>query len=149
MRDGLGFNNTIRYRLYDSNGNLKDDKITHNQTQNNALTQVIDALDDGTCSHIITMAIGIGSGQAATDTALSSISSFETGAAVSATQSGTPEDTVEFSATFTAGGSWTITEAGLFTSANAASWMMFYDDSISTSMTSGDTLQIDWTVSVS
>ena len=151
MSDGLSFYNTVTYRLYDHEGNLKDTQVTHNQTQDAVLAEVIDALDAGTSNDIITMGIGTGSGQASSDTALSSLSSFETGADVTATQGNKVKtgDKVTFSTTFEAKGSWAIEEAGLFTSADGASGMMFYDDSISTAMTSGDTLQIDWEVSVS
>ena len=147
MNEGLSFCNTVTYRLYDPEGNLKDTQVTHNQAQDAVLAAVIDDLD----TDIITMAIGIGNGQATSDTALSSISSYETGAAVTATQGNKVKtgDKVTFSATFEAKGSWAIEEAGLSTAADGASGLMFYDDSISTAMTSGDTLQIDWEVSVS
>jgi len=148
MNEKIKFDDNVRVRHYDKQGNLIDDYWTHNQTQDAVLDEVIDALDAGTCNDIITMAIGTGSGQATSDTALGSLSSYETGAACSSTQAGDGES-VEFSATFTAGGSWAIEEACLSGAADGASLMMFYDDSISTSMTSGDTLQIDWTVSVS
>ena len=67
------------------------------------------------------------------------------------TQSGSPEDTVEFSCTFTCvGGPWSIEEAGLFTVAACTSGMVFYNsDDISVGMATSETLQIDWTVSVS
>lgn len=151
MNDGLSFCNTVTYRVYDPDGNLKDEQVTHNQTQDAVLAEVIDALDAGSSNDIITMAIGTGTGQATSDTALSSISSYETGAAVTATQGNKVKtgDKVTFSATFEAKGSWAIEEAGLSTAADGASGLMFYDDSISTAMTSGDTLQIDWEVSVS
>ena len=152
MNDGLSFNNTVTYRLYDTEGNLKDEQVTHNKTQDAVLAEVIDALDtSGSNDDIITMAIGTGTGQATSDTALSSLSSYETGAAVSATQGNKAKtgDKVTFSTTFESKGSWAIEEAGLSTAADGASGLMFYDDSISTAMTSGDTLQIDWEVSVS
>lgn len=145
MKSGINFNQNVHYRVYDREGKLKDDKWTHNQPQDAVLEYVIDALDTGTTFAVDTMAIGTGSGQSTSDTALSSLSSYETTAN---TQSGTPEDDIEFSATFTAKGSWAIEEAGLFVKADATASMVFYDDSISTSMTDGDTLQIDWTVSV-
>jgi hypothetical protein len=148
MREKINFEDNVRVRHFDKDGNLLGEWTSHNQTQDAVLDEVIDALDSGTCNDIITMAIGTGSGQSTSDTALGSISSYETGAAVSASQAGDGES-VEFSTTFTAGGSWSIEEAGLFTSADGASGMMFYDDSISTSMSASDTLQIDWTISVS
>lgn len=147
MKENLNIEDNVRIRHY-RDGVLLDEYTSHNQTQDAVLDEVIDALDTGTCNDIITMGIGTGTGQATSDTALGSLSSYETGADVSATQAGDGES-VEFSATFTAGGSWAIEEAGLSTAADCASGLMFYDDSISTSMTSGDTLQIDWTVSVS
>lgn len=147
MKENLNIEDNVRVRHY-RDGVLLDEYTSHNQTQDAVLDEVIDALDTGSCNDIITMGIGTGSGQATSDTALGSLSSYETGAACSATQAGDGES-VEFSATFTAGGSWAIEEAGLSTAADCASGLMFYDDSISTSMTSGDTLQIDWTVSVS
>ena len=148
MRENMKFVDNVRVRHYDKDGNLLGEWTSHNQTQDAVLDEVIDALDTGSCNAIITMGIGTGSGQATSDTALGSISSYETGAAVTTTQAGDGES-AEFSTTFTAGGSWAIEEAGLFTSADGASGMMFYDDSISTSMSASDTLQIDWTVSVS
>ena len=148
MNENIKFSDNVRVRHYDKDGNLLNEYTSHNQTQDAVLDEVIDALDTGSCNDIVTMAIGTGSGQATSDTALGSISSYETGAACTATQAGDGES-VEFSATFTAQGAWSIEEAGLFTSADGASGMMFYDDSISTSMTAADTIQIDWTVSVS
>jgi len=147
MNENIKFKDNVRVKHF-RNGILIDEYTSHNQTQDAVLDEVIDAIDTGSCNDIITMAIGTGSGQATSDTALGSISSYETGASCSATQAGDGES-VEFSATFTAGGAWAIEEAGLSTAADGTSGLMFYDDSISTSMTAGDTLQIDWTVSVS
>lgn len=148
MKEQIEFKDNVIVRHYSKDGEFLGEYTSHNQTQDAVLDEVIDALDSGTCSDIITMGIGTGTGQNAAATALGSLSSYETGAACSSTQAGDGES-VEFSATFTAAGSWAIEEAGLSTAADCASGLMFYDDSISVSMTSGDTLQIDWTVSVS
>ena len=151
MRDGLSFHNEVHYKHFSPEGILKYEHTAFNNTQNTALIEVIDGLDAGSCNNIITMAIGTGTGQNATTTALASLSSFETGANCVGTQgtSVISGDKVTNVATFTAGGNWAIEECGLFTSADAATAMLFYEDSISTSMTSGDTLQISWAVSVS
>ena len=146
MNENIKFRDNVTVKHY-REGNLLGTYHSHNQTQYAVLDEVIDALDTGSCNDIITMGIGTGSGQGRDATALSSIESFETGAAVTATQAGDGES-VEFSTTFTAKGSWAITEAGLATSADCATGLMFYDDTISVSMTDGDTLQIDWTISV-
>ncbi len=147
INSNMKIKDNVRVRHYNKDGELLDDYWTHNQTQDAVLDQVIDALDTGSCSNIISMAIGTGTGQNAAATALSSLSSYETGGDVTATQAGDGESVV-FSTTFTAKGAWAIEEAGLFNQANCANGMNFYDDSISTSMNDGDTIQIDWTVSV-
>ena len=150
MKDGLSFHNEVHYKHFSPEGNLKYEYTAYNNTQNQALLEVIDGLDAGSCNNIITMAIGTGTGQGAATSALASLSSYETGAACVGTQgtSVVNGDKVTNVATFTAGGSWAIEECGLFTSADGASGMLFYEDSISTNMTSGDTLQISWAVSV-
>jgi len=150
MNDSLSFHNEVRYKHFDPDGNLKYEYTAYNNTQNQALLEVIDGLDAGSCNNIITMAIGTGTGAAAASDNLMSLSSYETGANCVGTQgtSVVAGDKVTNVATFTAGGSWAIEECGLFTSADATSGMLFYEDSISTSMTSGDTLQISWAVSV-
>ena len=146
-RDSFGFNNTVFYILRDKDGNIKEKGCHKNQVQNLTLVEVIDAVDAGTHGEpIIEMAIGTGTGQAVSDTALSSLSSYEATVNV---QSGSPEDTVTCTSTFTAGGSWTITEAGLFGTTGCASEMLFYDGSLNVGMTADDTLQIDWEISVS
>lgn len=148
MKDKVGFNNTLKVKHFDKDGNLLDTKELSNTSQNNVLEDVIDMLDESTTKsyEATDMAIGTGTGQGVATSTLSSKSSEE---AVSSTQSGSPEDTVTFTATFTAAGSWNIQEAGLFPSATCDANMLFYNDSISQSMSSGDTLQISWEVSIS
>jgi len=145
MKDGLSFHNTVKYTLYDENGIVKETGISENQTQDNVLTMVINAIDGGTCSDVVAMAVGTGTGAGvASDNLNSSASNEDTGAGVG---SGSPEDTMVFSATFTSI-TGTVTEAGLFPTTAADIYMMFYDDSLSVALTATDSLQIDWTVSV-
>lgn len=144
MKDKLTFHNTVKYTLYDKDGNIKDTGITENQTQDNVLDFVIDAIDTGTCSDVVAMAVGTGTGQGVATSALaSSVSNEDTGAGA---QAGDGESVV-FTATFTAI-TGTITEAGLFPMTAATTYMMFYDGSLSVALTSSDSLQIDWTVSI-
>jgi len=148
MRENINFEDNVRVRHFNKYGELIDEWTSHNQTQDAVLDEVIDALDTGSSNAIVTMAIGTGSGAGTPSANLNTLVSYETGAAVTTTQAGDGES-AEFSTTFTAQDSWTITEACLSTAADGASGMMFYDDSISVGISSGDTLQIDWTVSVS
>lgn len=145
MREGIHFHNIVCYTLYDKEGNVKDKGEYYNQVQNLSLEEVIDAIDGGTFGWpVYAMGIGTGTGQGYSDSALATKVSDEDTVNV---QSGTPEATVTCTSTFTALASWTITEAGLFPMSASTSSMLFYNDSLSVSMVTDDTLQIDWAVS--
>ena len=139
MKDGFGFKNTVEWKKFDADGILVDSGKEYNQVQTLVKQRVIDALDTGSTTQIQGMAVGTGTGQGVGDAALASKASDEN---TNPTDGGT---SLECVASFT-GITGTVTEAGLFDSTGCTDDMYFYDDGLSVALTSGDTLQITWTV---
>ena len=145
MNDGIRLVGKLEYVAKNKDGEIIGTGFYYNAIQEDLLEGLIDGLDTGTMSDIDCMAIGTGTGQGLADTTLSSYASYESNAS-SFGKSQTSATVLSSQATFTATAAWTITEAGLFTDGTGAAGMFTYNDGLSQALTSGDTLQITWTV---
>ena len=154
MRTGITAIGNVTIRVWDKYGNKKyPDETTHNQVQNAGLALCADRIlkdSPGSEEGVDYIAVGTGSGQAASDTTLSSEitdSGLEraagTGTRVTTTVT---NDTAQLVVSFSATGTKAVTEAGIF-NASSAGDMLCYDDSFSTkNVESGDTLELTWKV---
>ena len=142
MNDGLKLKNIVKWEKFDKDGNLVESGVHENQVQTLVKERVIDALETGSLTSPITaMAIGTGSGVGVSGTGLASKASNED----LSSQTQPTGTSLENVASFT-GVSGTITEAGLFDASGCTDDMYFYDDGLSVTLTSSDTLQITWTI---
>jgi len=144
--DGFNIKGNFSWKHFDSDGNLLDMGITPNRVCDTLRDCVIEGIYAGSMPYPVSMAIGTGTGQAVTDNTLSSLSSYENSSGTNWTISQPSAAKYQCVSTFTATGTWAITEAGMFTAATSLSSMCVYDDSITVNMTSGDTLQGTWTI---
>ena len=148
MNDKFNIIGHIKWELHDKDGNLKDWGEHSNQVQHDVMNYFSDMLVSGTVNTIDEMAIGSGSGQTASATALASHVSHEAISSGSGlTDKGT--DGVEAQASFTNVAA-TITEAGLFPDGYAGGKMYFYNDSAfgsGVTLQTSDTLTITWSIS--
>lgn len=149
--DGLSFKGLVEWKSFDPEGNLKEEGTVFNTIQDTLTGAVIDAIDTGAMSDVDSMAIGTGSGQNRAATGLQSYASYEdsTGSHWSESQPSATQFRAIATFTCTAGGGWTITEAGIFLDAGGATGMATYDDSLSVALSQNDTLQITWTITAS
>jgi len=143
INSGIAFEGKIEYTLFDKDGNVKDDGVIKNQVQDLLMQRVIDAIDGGTMTALQGMAVGTGTGQAVTDSALASKASDED---ITGGQTQPTATSLQNVGTFTSI-TGTVTEAGLFDDAACTDDMYCYDDSLNVVMTSSDSLQITWTIS--
>jgi len=144
IHDPLCLTDTIDYILWDKDGRVKDQGHLVNQVQTLCKEIVVDALDTGTITAINWMAVGTGAGQNVAAAALSSKVSNEVLTAQTQPTSVTLQNVTTFTAI-----TGTVTEAGLFNVAACTSGMQTYTDSLNVVMTSSDTLQLTWTITVS
>ena len=145
MNDGLRFYGRLDYILYDEDGNIKDCGYVKNNVQDLLLTGVIDALDTGTFPTAQPGWMAIGTGDAAGSASSNLMSKVSNEALTSQTQP--TSVSLANVATFT-GVNATIQEAGLFNVAACTSGMLLYNHALNVVMTSADSLQITWTLSV-
>lgn len=145
MNDGFTILGNFSWKVFNPDGTLKEEGSTKNRVCDTLRDLVVDGLVSSMPT-MISMAIGTGSGQDVTATALASISSYENSSNSHWAVSQPSAAKYQCISTFTATGTWSITEAGMFTHATSLSSMCVYNDSVTASMTSGDTLQGTWTI---
>jgi len=146
INSGIGFEGKIEYILFDEDGNIKDEGVIKNQVQNLLMEEVINAIDTGTMPALAGMAVGTYSGSdigVASDHLHSKVSDED----ITGGQTQPTAYSLQNVGTFTSI-TGTIVEAGLFDAAGCADDMYCYDDSLNVVMTSSDSLQITWTISV-
>lgn len=145
MKDNLKFKGKIKYELRGSDGILKESKVIDN-TVTEYMTNLVahQMATPNAGSEIGFMAIGSGTGQAATDVDLSNYVSILALSGDGGLQAGS---NVTYSAYWAAGaGTGSIREAGLFlNSGTTRDSMCLYNDSLTVNKGASDTLKIDWT----
>jgi hypothetical protein len=141
MKD-LKINLNVNIKLLDENGNLKDERNSHNDTTNAGKYAIADQLlTSPTLSKTTFIAIGTGTPGATllgTEVARVSASKLRTNAVVT------------LSATVPAGtGTGSITEAGIFDVVTANTVNMWaYDTFTAVNKTATDALVISWTITI-
>lgn len=149
FKDDLGFKGKLHVVLRDKDGNIKTEQFLTNTNTNLFDAHVADQMSDSGDSQIGFIALGSGTGQGAASTDLANYVAG-TLIALSGTQTqgtGGDDNDVVWSGFWGAGvGTDNITEAGIFLgSATSRTDLMVYDDSLTVTKESSDTLKIDWT----
>jgi hypothetical protein len=158
--ESLSIKGEVTYILRNKDGTLKEKRVIPNQIQNLGLAAIASLIATDNPQSSLTfdyMAIGVGSGQAVTDTALDSEITTNGGgrrggADVTVTSATTTitNDTIQFQTTWTFTGSLAITEAGIFdnTLGSGTSKMLCYQDFSVINVENGDNLQVTWKVKI-
>ena len=152
MKDSIKVKGFVTYVLKDKDGNVKEVREKHNLITNaglNVMASLLAASNPDSKTGVGYIAIGSGSGQDATSTALASEITTNGGerAACNAALDtvAVTNDTIKFDVTFSFTGSLAITEAGLFNDSSAGD-MIAYQDFSTINVADGDSLQIVWKV---
>ena len=149
IKDKSKIRGHIRLRLFDKDGNLKQEH-EHRNTITVAMDEhVANALSDDDNATIGWMAVGtVNGGKTTASTALEGLIVASNNALDSTTQGTTTDDNdVIYVCSWAAGdGTGTIIEAGLFNVAACTSGMMAYDESMDITKGAADTLEITWTI---
>jgi hypothetical protein len=148
-KDKSGIKGHIKLRLFDKDGNLKQEHEHSNIITVGMDEHVANALSDDDNAGIGWMAVGeTNGGKSTASTALEALIAGSNNALDSTAQGTTTDDNdVIYVCSWAAGdGTGTIIEAGLFNVSACTSGMMAYDESMSIVKGAADTLEITWTV---
>lgn len=151
--DSIKVKGLVTYTLRDRYGTIKDKREDVPNLIANvgkaAIASLIATDNPGSATAFDYIAIGISSGQSATDTILASeITTLggERSAATGTLQTTTvTDDTLVLTKTFTFTGGFAVTESGIFNAASAGT-MLSYQSFTAINIVSGDTLTIEWKI---
>jgi len=151
MNEEMGLTGTIEYKVWDKNGYLKDEGVYRNFICDGLKTLVIDLMNGASVVTVKAMAVGTGAVQINTDTALTTMVSYNNDSGSSAVvifaDSQPSANALKFIATFgcDAAAGWVLTEAGLFSVDGCASGMAAYA-TIANTLALADSIQLTWTL---
>jgi hypothetical protein len=152
IKHNFNIGDKVRARVFDESGNLVQEQVMENQTQYDGLdviSSIILADNPGTETGFDDLAIGIGTGQAATATTLASeiVTNGGQRAASTGTQATTTRtnDTSVLTHEWTFTGAFTVTEAGIF-NAGTLGKMLAYTGSLNVTVATGYKLEIQWSI---
>ena len=149
IQDKAGIRGHIRLRLFDKDGNLKQEHEHQNTITTTMDLLVADTMSDGGEPEIGWMAVGtVNGGKTTASVALEGLIAGSNNVLTSTTQGTAANDNdVIYVCDWAAGdGTGTIIEAGLFNIAACTSGMCAYDESMNIVKGAADTLQITWTI---
>lgn len=140
----LGIKGLCNLKLFDCNGELKEERIIHNTVTELMDVQVADQMSDQGQAAIGYMNVGTGSGQGSADVGLDA--ELDRNALDSTTQgAGAADNDVVYVCTWAAGdGTGAITEAGVMQADNNTTMMLYADFSV-VNKGAADSLVITWT----
>ncbi len=145
MKTHMGIIGKMHLKLFDKDGNLKEERFHTNTVTELGDAHVADQMADSGEAALGFMAVGTGSGQTSASTGLAV--QLDINALTSTTQGAAAADNdVVYVGDWAAGdGTGAITEAGIFLASNNTS-LNYYADFAVINKLAADTLQITWTV---
>ena len=145
MKTHMGIIGKMHLKLFDKDGNLKEERFHVNTVTELGDAHVADQMSDSADAGLGFMAVGTGSGQTSASTGLAV--ALDINALTSTTQGGGAADNdVVYVGDWAAGdGTGAITEAGIFRLSDNLT-LNYYADFAVVNKAAGDTLQITWTV---